>query len=90
MDSGMEQMKASAKVLRQLAALVRSNSDSVRRIAEAVSQQDAGVGQIFAAVRDQNAQMDAAVAQSQELAQLIAELEGVARSLGDVVGRFRT
>jgi methyl-accepting chemotaxis protein len=90
MDAGMEQMKASGKVLRQLAALVRANSESVRRIAEAVAQQDAGVGQIFSAVRDQNAQMDAAVVQSQQLAQLISEMEGVARSLGEVVGRFKT
>jgi methyl-accepting chemotaxis protein len=90
MDAGMEQMKASAKVLRELAALVRSNSESVRRIAEAVAQQDTGVGQIFAAVRDQNLQMESAVKQSKELTLLIPELEGVARSLGEVVGRFKT
>jgi len=90
MDAGMEQMRASAKVLRALADLVRSNSESVRRIAEAVSQQDAGVGQIFAAVRDQGRQMEAAVRQSQDLAQLIAEMQAVSRSLGEVVGRFKT
>ncbi|WP_434389414.1 methyl-accepting chemotaxis protein [Melittangium boletus] len=51
-EDSLKQVRASGENIRQLSVIVRENAQSVRHISMAVTQQNAGIGQIFQAIND--------------------------------------
>jgi len=61
----------------------------VRQIAAAVSQQDAGISQIFGAVSDQSKLMDDTVKRVEGSKSAVATVMNVGQKMTAVVSRFR-
>ncbi len=57
-ENGLLQVKSSGDSLRELSGIVGQNFAAARQIAAAVSQQNTGIAQIFAAVNDLSKMMD--------------------------------
>ncbi|MGE3548044.1 MAG: methyl-accepting chemotaxis protein, partial [Kofleriaceae bacterium] len=65
MEFNISQVRSSGERLRELSSLVRDTSQSVRVIAGAVSQQDAGIAQIFTAISEQSKLMEETMKRSE-------------------------
>jgi methyl-accepting chemotaxis protein len=57
-ETGLSQVRASGDSLRELASIIQDNANAAQQIAAAVTQQNAGVAQIFTAVTDLSRMMD--------------------------------
>jgi len=88
-EGGLVQIKASGDSLRELANIVSENSSAVRQIAAAVNQQNAGITQIFSAVNDLNALMTDTVRRIEATGRSLAALNDVSQKVTSVVKSFR-
>ncbi|WP_164018137.1 methyl-accepting chemotaxis protein [Pyxidicoccus trucidator] len=57
-ETGLSQVRASGDSLRELSSIIQDNANAAQQIAAAVTQQNAGVAQIFTAVTDLSRMMD--------------------------------
>ncbi len=89
MESGLIQVKASGDNLRELSTIVKDNSGAARQIAAAVSQQNAGITQIFTAVTDLSRMMDDAVRRVESTKAAATSLKGVTERVSQVVKSYR-
>jgi len=88
-EAGLVQMQSSGESLRELSSIARDNTQAVRQIAAAVSQQNAGIAQIFEAVKDLSRMMDDTMGRlrttenAATLVRTVAEdVTGIVRSYG--------
>jgi len=88
-EGGLAQIKASGENLQLLSNIVKENVSAVRQIAAAVSQQNAGIGQIFQAVTDQNRMMEETVKHLQVTNAMVDLLKGVSDRVSKVVATYR-
>ena len=88
-DGGLLQVKASGENLRALSRILKDNSSAVRQIAAAVSQQNAGITQIFSAVTDQTRLMDETMQRLETTTQAAGVLKDLSERVSEVVKRFR-
>jgi len=88
-EGGLEQVRASGASLSQLSGIVRDNSSSARQIAAAVSQQNAGIAQIFSAMGDLSKMMNETMASIEATSGAASRLESVSSGAADVVKSYR-
>ena len=88
-EAGLVQVKASGDNLGELSVIVRDNSGAVRQIAASVSQQNAGIGQIFQAVTELTKMMDDTVRRLDSTGKAALVLKDVSERISDVVKGFR-
>jgi methyl-accepting chemotaxis protein len=88
-ETGLVQVRASGENLGELATIVRDNSGAARQIAAAVSQQNAGIGQIFEAVTELTKMMDDTVRRLESTSNAAQVLNGVADRIAEAVKDFR-
>ncbi|HEY6005423.1 MAG TPA: methyl-accepting chemotaxis protein [Anaeromyxobacter sp.] len=79
-ENGLVQVKSSGDSLRELSGIVKENFSAARQIAAAVTQQNAGIVQIFAAVNDLSKMMDDSMAR-------LASTNAAAHAVGEVSRR---
>jgi methyl-accepting chemotaxis protein len=79
-ENGVVQVKSSGESLRELSGIVKENFSAARQIAAAVTQQNAGIVQIFAAVNDLSKMMDDSMAR-------LASTNAAAHAVGEVSRR---
>jgi methyl-accepting chemotaxis protein len=89
MEYNISQVRSSGERLRELSALVRDTSQSVRVIAGAVSQQDAGIAQIFTAISEQSRLMDETMKRSEAAKHAVQTARDMAGQVTSVAGRFK-
>ena len=87
--ANLTRVRGSGDSLRELGTIARSNAQAVRQIAAAVGQQNAGIDQVFTAVRDLSASMTDLVHLIEQSAQSVRELGGVSARIGGIVSQFR-
>ncbi|WNG33504.1 methyl-accepting chemotaxis protein [Archangium violaceum] len=87
MEAGMVQARTSADSIRALSSIVQDNMNAVRQIASAVSQQNAGIEEIFNAMTDLSTMMhdtmvglQASQRVTEALREVASQMEQVARS----------
>ncbi len=88
-ESGIEEVRASGQNLAELSAIVRENSTSARQIAAAVSQQNAGIAQIFAAMGDLQGMMTQTMESVEATSAAARQLGAVASIAADAVKGYR-
>ena len=89
MEEGLAEVKSSGDNLRDLSGMTRDSTASVRQIASAVSQQNVGIGQIFAAVTDQLEMMEQVRQGLARTRDASDELQTVAQGLAGMLARYR-
>jgi methyl-accepting chemotaxis protein len=88
--TGLLQVRASGESLEELSHIVRESASRVRIIADAVREQNSGIGQIYSAVCEQVDMMKGTL-DGLEATQRAAEtVKDVAQNISMVVGRFRS
>jgi methyl-accepting chemotaxis protein len=90
MERGLDDVRASGDNLRELAAITRTNVDAVRQIAEAVSEQDTGIAQIFSAVTNQLDLVEKTRDRLERTAHASRDLREVANAISRSIERYRT
>jgi methyl-accepting chemotaxis protein len=88
-EAGILQVKASGDSLSTLSSIVKENAAAVRQIAAAVSQQNAGIAQIFHAVTDMSNMMNLTLARLDSVTTASTALANATRSVSLVVDSFR-
>src|SRR5947207_6280414 len=88
-EGGLMQVKQSGENLRELSNIDKDNSSAVRQIAAAVSQQNAGITQIFRAVTDQTRMMHATMRRLESTTQAASVLKDLSQRVSEVVRQFR-
>jgi methyl-accepting chemotaxis protein len=88
-EGGLEQVRAAGESLRSLAAIIQTNGQTVRAISEAVSQQDAGIAELFAALSSMADLADQIVDRMAASDQAAIQLSTAAQELISIVGRYR-
>ncbi len=88
-EGGLEQVRTAGESLRSLAAIIQSNGKTVRSIAEAVSQQDAGIAELFAALSSMADLADQIVDRMVASEQSAIQLSAASAELSAIVGRYR-
>jgi methyl-accepting chemotaxis protein len=88
-EGGLAQVRTTGDNLRALAALVHENGLSVREIAETVSRQDAGIAQLFDALKDLSALSQETVTRLQATEQAASRLSGASREIRAMVGKYK-
>jgi methyl-accepting chemotaxis protein len=89
-EAGLSEAQSSGETLRELSAMVKQSADGVRQIANTITQQNAGVGQIFSAVRDLTTLTDDTRKRVGSTEQAIAEIREVAARVSGIVKSYRT
>lgn len=86
-SAGLSEAQSSGATLRELSEMVKSSADAVRQIASTMTQQDAGIGQIFSAVRaldeltgDTRKQLDTTESAIARLREVAARVSGIVSS----------
>jgi methyl-accepting chemotaxis protein len=74
--------------IRQLSGIVQDNATAVRQITAAVTQQNAGIGQIFQAVSDLTGLMDQTMKQLRASDEALALVRTVADRVSSFVGNY--
>jgi len=82
-------MQASGENLRELASILSANSRTVRQIVATVSQQGAGISQIFSAVTDLHAMMADAVRRLESTNDAIRVVRDVSVRVAEASRRYR-
>jgi methyl-accepting chemotaxis protein len=90
MERGLDDIRASGDNLRELAAITKTNVESVRQIAGAVAQQNLGIGQIFTAVTNQLDLMEKTREQLERTSTASRQLREVANTISRSIERYRT
>ncbi|WP_141617780.1 methyl-accepting chemotaxis protein [Myxococcus sp. AB036A] len=88
-EGGLEQVRAAGESLRSLAGIIQSNGKTVRSIAEAVSQQDAGIAELFAALSSMADLADQIVDRMAASEQSAIQLSAASAELSAIVGRYQ-
>ncbi|RJS16173.1 methyl-accepting chemotaxis protein [Corallococcus sp. H22C18031201] len=88
-EGGLEQVRAAGESLRALATLIQNNSQAVRSIAETVSQQDAGIAELFAALSDLTTLADETVERVATSAVAAARLTSASHDVSSIVNQYR-
>ncbi|AEI62265.1 methyl-accepting chemotaxis protein [Corallococcus macrosporus] len=88
-EGGLEQVRAAGESLRSLAGIIQNNGKTVRSIAEAVSQQDAGIAELFAALSSMADLADQIVDRMAASEQSAIQLSAASAELSAIVGRYR-
>ncbi len=88
-ESGIHEVRGSGDNLRQLSDIVQESSQSARQIAAAVSQQDAGITEIFRAVSDQAGLMELAVNRVEGIRKAVGTVKEAANAVSSLAGRFQ-
>jgi methyl-accepting chemotaxis protein len=89
METGIAQVRASGETLRNLSQMVKDSSGAVRDIASSVSQQNNGIGQIFAAIRDLNSIMEDATRRLDSNDRAVSDLKHVSDRVSGIVDTYR-
>ena len=88
-QGGVRHMQASGENLRELASILSANSRTVRQIVATVSQQGAGISQIFSAVTDLHAMMADAVRRLESTNDAIRVVRDVSVRVAEASRRYR-
>ncbi|MFP2908058.1 methyl-accepting chemotaxis protein [Pyxidicoccus sp. 3LFB2] len=88
-EGGLEQVRAAGESLRSLATIIQNNGQTVRSIADAVSQQDAGIAELFAALSSMADSADQIVDRMAASEQAAIQLSNASNELGAIVGRYQ-
>ncbi|MBZ4332598.1 methyl-accepting chemotaxis protein [Corallococcus interemptor] len=88
-EGGLEQARAAGESLRALAEVIQNNSVSVKSIADMVSQQDAGIAELFAALSDLTRLADETVERVATSAVAAARLTTASHEVSNIVGQYR-
>ncbi|QDE66776.1 methyl-accepting chemotaxis protein [Myxococcus xanthus] len=88
-EGGLEQVRAAGESLRSLAGIIQSNGKTVRSIADAVSQQDAGIAELFAALSSMADLADQIVDRMAASEQSAIQLSAASAELSAIVGRYQ-
>jgi methyl-accepting chemotaxis protein len=88
-EGGLEQVRAAGESLRSLAAIIQTNGQTVRSISDAVSQQDAGIAELFAALSSMADLADQIVDRMAASDQAAIQLSTASQELIAIVGRYR-
>ncbi|MBJ6759962.1 methyl-accepting chemotaxis protein [Myxococcaceae bacterium JPH2] len=80
-ETGLAQVRASGDSLRELAGIIQDNASAAHQIAAAVTQQNAGIAQIFTSVTDLSRVME-------ETMQGLRVTQQMTQQLRDVAGRM--
>ena len=89
MQGGLAQIKASGESLRELTSIVKDNAGAARQIAVAVSQQNAGISQIFTAVSDLSSLMEETMQGVQATTRATSSLREAAERMESVARTYR-
>jgi methyl-accepting chemotaxis protein len=81
-------MRASSNSLRELSRLSQENSAAMRQIVAAVSQQNAGISQIFGAIADLSQIMDSTLKRLESTQQATGTLHAVSTEVSEMARRF--
>src|SRR3989454_2352951 len=87
--ANLTRVRGSGDSLRELGTIARGNAHAVREIAAAVGQQNAGIDQVFSAVRDLSSSMTDLVQLIAQSADSVRELGSVSARIGGIVSQFR-
>ncbi|NNB98004.1 methyl-accepting chemotaxis protein [Corallococcus exiguus] len=88
-EGGLEQARAAGESLRALAEVIQKNSVSVKSIADMVSQQDAGIAELFAALSDLTRLADETVERVATSAVAAARLTTASHEVSNIVEQYR-
>ncbi|WP_370643889.1 methyl-accepting chemotaxis protein [Myxococcus sp. RHSTA-1-4] len=88
-EGGLEQVRAAGESLRSLAAIIQTNGQTVRAISDAVSQQDAGIAELFAALSSMADLADQIVDRMAASDQAAIQLSTASQELISIVDRYR-
>ncbi|CAM4197895.1 Methyl-accepting chemotaxis protein [Corallococcus soli] len=88
-EGGLDQARAAGESLRALATVIQNNSESVKSIADMVSQQDAGIAELFAALSDLTRLADETVERVATSAVAAARLTTASHEVSTIVGQYR-
>ncbi|ATB46598.1 methyl-accepting chemotaxis protein [Corallococcus macrosporus] len=88
-EVGLTQVRASGESLRELAGIIQDNASAAQQIATAVSQQNAGVAQIFTAVTDLSRMMEETLQGMKGTQQTTQALREVAQRMEVAAGTYR-
>jgi methyl-accepting chemotaxis protein len=88
-EGGLDQARAAGESLRALAAVIQNNSESVKSIADMVSQQDAGIAELFAALSDLTRLADETVERVATSAVAAARLTTASHDVSNIVSQYR-
>ncbi|MCP3142341.1 methyl-accepting chemotaxis protein [Pyxidicoccus xibeiensis] len=88
-EVGLGQVRASGDSLRELAGIIQDNANAAQQIAAAVTQQNAGVAQIFTAVTDLSKMMEETMQGLKGTQQTTELLRDVAQRMEVVAGTYR-
>lgn len=88
-ENGLAQVRASGESLRELVGIIQDNAAAAQQIAASVSQQNAGISQIFTAVTDLSQMMDETLQGIQTRQRTIETLREVASRMEKVAGTYR-
>jgi len=87
--ANLTRVRGSGESLRELGTIARGNAHAVREIAAAVGQQNAGIDQVFSAVRDLSSSMTDLVQLIEQSTDSVRELGSVSARIGGIVSKFR-
>ncbi|MFL5348537.1 MAG: methyl-accepting chemotaxis protein [Hyalangium sp.] len=88
-EGGLSQVRATGDSLRALASLVHENGLVVREIAQTVSKQDAGIAQLFEALKDLFALSQETVTRLQATEEAASRMSGASREITAMVRRYK-
>ncbi|NTX09011.1 MULTISPECIES: methyl-accepting chemotaxis protein [Myxococcus] len=88
-ETGLDQVRASGDSLRELTGIIQDNASAAQQIAAAVTQQNAGVAQIFIAVTDLSRMMEESMQGLQSAQRITASLRDVAARMETVAATYR-
>jgi methyl-accepting chemotaxis protein len=88
-EVGLAQVRASGDSLRELAGIIQDNASAAQQIAIAVTQQSAGVAQIFTAVTDLSRMMEETMQGLKGTQRTTEALREVARRMEQVASAYR-
>ncbi len=87
--ANLTRMRNSGDSLRELGSISRDNARAVREIAAAVGQQNAGIDQVFSAVRDLSSSMSELVKLIEQSAESVRQVGSVSARIDGIINRFR-
>jgi methyl-accepting chemotaxis protein len=89
MESGLAQAQSSGDNLRALSEIVKDSSSAAQDIAQAVSQQDVGINQLFSAVRDLSSMMEETVNRLGRTGEAATAVRQVSDKVSQLAGSYR-
>ncbi|MCP3138895.1 methyl-accepting chemotaxis protein [Pyxidicoccus xibeiensis] len=88
-EGGLEQVRAAGESLRSLAGIIQNNGQTVRSIAEAVSQQDAGIAELFMALSSMADLADQIVDRMAATDQSAIQLSAASQELSAIISQYQ-